>query len=131
MKGFSMATTESNQQNKGFLAASAATIKAAQQAANDKIEVVSNPLMRDGMLAAAFRQGADELYEALKPFPQSIQVHEPGTLLNPTQGEIAADRKPELPTLSDIAAGKAATAAEPEAGKQAEQQHQKEMGMSM
>lgn len=127
-----MATPNANeQQNDGFFAASAATIKAAQQAANDKIEIVSSPLMRDGMLAAAFRQGADEIGEALKAFPDSIQKHEHGTIFSPTQGEIAASRRSELPTLSDIAAGKAALAAEPEAGKQAEQQHQKEMGMSM
>jgi hypothetical protein len=64
---------------------------------------VTGPFLRDGMLAAAFRQGAGELYEALKPFPQSIQVDEPGTLLNPTQGEIAADRKPSRPSPSEIA----------------------------
>jgi hypothetical protein len=47
----------------------------------------------DGILAAAFRQGIDELGAALKPFPESIQVQESGALWNPTQGEIAADRQ--------------------------------------
>jgi hypothetical protein len=42
-----------------------------------------------GTLMAAGRQGADEIGQALKAFPDSIQVQEPGTILNPTQGEIA------------------------------------------
>ncbi|APW58639.1 hypothetical protein [Paludisphaera borealis] len=127
-----MATENANQtQNEGFFAAAAATIRAAQQAVNDRIEVVTAPLMADGTLAAAFRQGADELYEALKPFPQSIQVHEPGTLLNPTQGEIAADRRPDPPTLSEIAASRPSASTELDSGKQNELQNQKEMGMSM
>jgi hypothetical protein len=90
-------------QNEGFFANAAATIKAAQQAVNASIDKVTEPFLRDGMLAAAFRQGAGELSEALKPFPQSIQVNEPGTFLNPTQGEIAADRKPEKQSPSEIA----------------------------
>ncbi len=73
-------------------------------------------LTRDGTLAAAWRQGADEVAVALRPFPESIQVDEPGTILNPTQGEIAASRKPlvqplrpanaSLPTPSEIAKDK-------------------------
>lgn len=47
----------------------------------------------DGILAAAGRQGIDELGAALKAFPESIQVQETGTMWNPTQGEIAADRQ--------------------------------------
>lgn len=67
---------------------------------------------QDGHLAAAFRQGIGELGEALKPFPESIQASEHGTLWNPTQGEIAADRKTvdygnfqssRLPSPSEIA----------------------------
>lgn len=65
-----------------------------------------NAIARDGSLAAAGRQGADELGMALKAFPDSIQVDEPGTLWNPTQGEIAAARNPELPSPSEIARGK-------------------------
>jgi hypothetical protein len=42
-----------------------------------------------GALQAALRQGGKELGEALKPFPESISVNEPGTVLSPTQGEIA------------------------------------------
>lgn len=38
---------------------------------------------------AALRQGGKELGAALKAFPDSISVDEPGTLLTPTQGEIA------------------------------------------
>jgi hypothetical protein len=42
-----------------------------------------------GALTAALRQGGKELGTALKPFPESIAVDEPGTILHPTQGEIA------------------------------------------
>lgn len=58
-----------------------------------------NAVTADGTLAAAFRQGTDELGVALKAFPDSIQVHETGSVLNPTQGEIAADRKPGMQDL--------------------------------
>ena len=50
-------------------------------------------LTDDGVLAAAGRQGIDELGAALKAFPDAIQTQETGTLWNPTQGEIAADRQ--------------------------------------
>ena len=46
-----------------------------------------------GALAAAGRQGAKELGEALKAFPDSISVSEPGTAFNPTQGEIAEQNR--------------------------------------
>jgi len=52
-----------------------------------------NAITADGVLAAAGRQGFDELGAALKAFPESIQREEPGTIFNPTQGEIATDRK--------------------------------------
>jgi hypothetical protein len=90
-------------QNEGFFANAAATIRAAQQAVNARIDAVTEPVLRDGMLAAAFRQGASELYTALKPFPDTIQVNQPGTILNPTQGEIARARDPNAPSPSDIA----------------------------
>ena len=51
-----------------------------------------NGLTSDGTLAAFFRQGADEIGQALKAFPDAIQTQEPGTVLNPTQGEIASKR---------------------------------------
>ena len=50
---------------------------------------------RDGHLAAAGRQGIDELGAALKAFPDAIQAQEAGTIFNPTQGEVAAGRKAE------------------------------------
>lgn len=53
-----------------------------------------NAMTKDGTLAAAGRQGADELGMVLRAFPESVHVDEPGTILNPTQGEIAADRSP-------------------------------------
>jgi hypothetical protein len=42
-----------------------------------------------GALQAAGRQGVKELGEALKAFPDSISVSEPGGIFSPTQGEIA------------------------------------------
>ena len=54
---------------------------------------VWDAITRDGMLAAAGRQGLDELGAALKPFPDSIQVHETGTIWNPTPGEVASSRE--------------------------------------
>lgn len=42
---------------------------------------------------AALRQGAKELGAALKAFPESISVDEPGTAFNPTQGEIAESNR--------------------------------------
>ncbi len=42
-----------------------------------------------GAAMAALRQGAKEVGTALKPFPDSIAIEEPGTILSPTQGEIA------------------------------------------
>lgn len=52
-------------------------------------------IFRDGTLEAAGRQGLDELGAALKPFPDSIQVHETGTIWNPTPGEVQKGRDPE------------------------------------
>lgn len=65
---------------------------AAQSAVKSGLSSVYNAVTRDGTLAAAWRQGADEVGMALKAFPDSIQVEEPGTILNPTQGEIASAR---------------------------------------
>lgn len=48
---------------------------------------------QDGHLAAAGRQGIDEIGVALKAFPDSVQAQETGTLFSPTQGEIAAERR--------------------------------------
>ena len=112
---------QNQQQQEGFFANAAATVKTVKEA-----------VTQDGTLAAAFRQGVGEIGEALKAFPQSIQVQEPGTLFNPTQGEIADARDPEKkPSLSEIAAGHPVAGAHQDNGKQQEQQHQKEMGMSM
>lgn len=62
---------------------------------------IGKGITQDGTLAAAWRQGADEIGEALKPFPESVQTQEVGTILNPTQGEVAQargeDRSPSTP----------------------------------
>jgi hypothetical protein len=49
-------------------------------------------VLKDGTLAAAWRQGLGEIGEALKAFPDSIQVRELGTVGAPTPGEIASSR---------------------------------------
>lgn len=56
------------------------------------VAAVSQAVMRDGHIAAMGRQGAGELGQALKAFPESVQNDTPGTLFNPTQGEIAKSR---------------------------------------
>jgi hypothetical protein len=43
---------------------------------------------------------------ALRAFPETIHVDEPGTILNPTQDEIAASRNQKLPSPSEFAADK-------------------------
>src|SRR4051812_15165632 len=85
-----------------------------RRAANAILE----PITRDGTLAAFFRQGADEMAVALKAFPESVSVEEPGTILNPTQGEIAADRKTKLPSPSEIAKDKQPYRTEPGHGQE-------------
>ena len=57
------------------------------------VNAIIEPITRDGTLAAFGRQGADELWAALRASPDTIHAEEPGTILNPTQGEIAASRK--------------------------------------
>jgi hypothetical protein len=42
---------------------------------------------------AALRQGFKEAGTALKAFPDSISVDEPGTVASPTQGEIAEQNR--------------------------------------
>lgn len=50
-----------------------------------------------GVGQAAFRQGISELGQALKAFPDALQVTEPGQMFSPTQGEIAeANRSSSL-----------------------------------
>ena len=72
---------------------------------------VWDAITKDGYLAAAGRQGASELGQAMKGFPDSIHAEEPGTIWNPTQGEIRAARdigptrkNPKLPSPSEVAA---------------------------
>lgn len=57
------------------------------------VSLLVHKATQDGHLAAAGRQGIDELGAALKAFPESIQASEPGAIFEPTQGEVAAARK--------------------------------------
>ena len=94
---------EQDKESAGLVNTVVASVAGVRRAVNGVLEPITEPLTRDGTLAAFFRQGADELAQALKAFPESISVDEPGTILNPTQGEIAADRKTKLPSPSEIA----------------------------
>lgn len=67
-------------------------IMAVHAAVKSGLSSAWNAVTKDGTIAAAGRQGADELGMALKAFPDSIQAEEPGTIWNPTQGEIASAR---------------------------------------
>ena len=56
------------------------------QAAAGVIGSVYRAIMKDGTIAAFGRQGVSELGEALKAFPESIQVREVGTIFAPHAG---------------------------------------------
>lgn len=90
--------------NDGFFAFAAETAKAVRDSLKEPLEQVTGPLLRDGVLAASFRQGVDEIGMALKAFPDAIQAHEYGTVFDPLPSEVAAARKPDLPSPSEIAA---------------------------
>jgi hypothetical protein len=73
---------EDTEKQEGFFRQAGAVVSAAYNAA-----------MKGGELQAAFRQGANELGAALKAFPDSIQVDEPGQVFNPLYSDIAADKR--------------------------------------
>ncbi|WP_422927521.1 hypothetical protein [Singulisphaera sp. PoT] len=77
---------------RSMLGAAAGAIGSVLAAAASLVSSAWDAAMADGTLAAAGRQGIDELGEALKAFPDAIQVQESGALFNPTQGEIASAR---------------------------------------
>jgi hypothetical protein len=113
-----MSTTGSSEP--GFFASAAHTVRQLRDSVNETLDNtvgrVTKPIMRDGFLAAMWRQGIGEIGEALKAFPDSISHDEPGVLFSPTQGEIAegrkdhttvhGDDKEKLPTPGEIAAEK-------------------------
>jgi hypothetical protein len=62
---------------------------------------------RDGVVDAFLRQGANEIGAALKAFPDSTQIDEPGQVFNPLQSDIAADKRAaEALSPGDLAEGK-------------------------
>lgn len=79
------------------------SVKALREAIAESVEKAIAPLMRDGTLAAAWRQGADEIGQALKAFPESISAHhEPGTINNPLYLDIAKARESYTPSPSEL-----------------------------
>ena len=73
---------DDTEKQEGFFRQAGAVVSAAYNAA-----------MKGGELQAFFRQGANELGAALKAFPDSIQVDEPGQVFNPLYSDIAADKR--------------------------------------
>jgi hypothetical protein len=66
---------------------------------------------------AAIRQGFSEVGQALKAFPDAIQVTEPGQMFSPTQGEIAeANRGSSLQSRLQEGLERAESQPEPDKG---------------
>jgi hypothetical protein len=96
---------EENERQEGFFRQAAAAVSATY-----------NAVMKGGELQAAFRQGFNEIGEALKAFPDALHVDEPGQVFNPLYSDIAADKRaraqePEptasrLPTPGELARGR-------------------------
>lgn len=102
--------------------------KAIVEPAKKAVEAV----MKDGTLAAAFRQGAQEIYDGLlKPFPDVTSVREVGTVFSPTQGEVASARKEDQPSPSQIAENPKSFAPDHGLGNQNQKDFGKEMDMSL
>jgi hypothetical protein len=91
-KGLIMASQEESVQENEKSGGIVSTVASVVTGAGSILGKMWDAVMADGMIAAAGRQGIDELGAALQAFPDSIQVQEAGTIWNPTQGEIAADR---------------------------------------
>jgi hypothetical protein len=97
--------SQEKQQDKGFFAAAGKLIESVRTQVNPVISYFSEPLLRDGMVGGAWRQGAEEFWQLLKAFPDTIQAQASGTLMNPTQGEVAEGRRPAKPaTLKEVLA---------------------------
>jgi hypothetical protein len=128
MKGIPMAEPH-EQSDKAteatFFAAAGKLLNSFRDTVNPVIETVSEPLLRDGFLGSAFRQGVDELFQGMKAFPDSISAVEPGGLMNPLQSEIADARKEHSRpmTLEDILGSN--TPSPPQ------QSHDKDLGHSL
>lgn len=97
---------QKEQSHENFFAFAAETAKAVRESLAEPLDKAMAPLMRDGTLAAAWRQGADEIAQALKAFPDSVaQHHEPGSINNPLYSDIARARESyaaDPPTPSEL-----------------------------
>jgi hypothetical protein len=69
-----------------------------------------------GVGQAALRQGVGELGQALKAFPDAIQVSEPGQMFSPTQGEIAEANRGSLESRLQEGLERAESQPEPDKG---------------
>jgi hypothetical protein len=73
---------EGNEGQEGFFRQAESVVAAAYHA-----------VMKGGEVQAFLRQGANEIGEALKAFPESLQVDEPGQVFNPIYSDIAAEKR--------------------------------------
>jgi hypothetical protein len=80
-----------------------------QKPAGGFLASIYDGVMKGGEIQAFFRQGVAELGAALKAFPDSIQIDEPGTVFNPLYSDIAADKRehgrgpgPMAPAKADL-----------------------------
>jgi hypothetical protein len=72
---------------------------------SDGLKAAYQNFMRGGEIQAAARQGFNEIGAALKAFPDSIQIDEPGAVFNPLYRDMPSETKADLPSPSDIADG--------------------------
>lgn len=86
------ARTERGNEARGIIGAIADALFRPFELLGAAIGIVMGAVMADGTLAAAGRQGIDEIGVALKAFPDTIQVFETGTIWNPTPGEVGNNR---------------------------------------
>jgi hypothetical protein len=81
--------------------------------AGERVAAAYRAATRDGVIDAFLRQGANELGTALKAFPESVQIDEPGQVFNPLYSDTAADKRlANHPSPGDLAEGKGVEASE-------------------
>jgi hypothetical protein len=69
------------------------------------VTAIYDAVMRGGEIQAAGRQGINELGAALKAFPESIQIDEPGAVFNPLYRDIPSASNQGLAEPGAIADG--------------------------
>jgi hypothetical protein len=96
--------SQDNAKDAGFFAAAGKLLESVRTPVNNTISIVSGPLMRDGWVARARSQGADELWQALRAFPDRIEAPTIGAHLNPAGAEFEPHGAKEPATLGEVLA---------------------------